>query len=278
MAGNNSHAFIQIINGITGETHYISYHISSFEWKKNKFWVKIGDSVFTDSFIDINIDDESIKVKGRLEFSDSIKYPKTVLSPGIMGWYSYIPLMECNHGIVSVNHTLQGKLAFGTHEVDFSNGKGYVEKDWGTSFPEAWIWLHSNSFSHSKTSLFVSVAKIPWLGKYFMGYICFLYVDGTFYRFSTYNNSKITTIDYKTNVLTIQLASKTNTLRVVATHNGSGELKAPTKGDMSRRIKESIDSTVHVQLFDKSKSLIYEDNGVRAGLEIIEKIFEYFQY
>ena len=45
---------------------------------------------------------------------------------------------------------------------------------------------------------------------------------------------------------------------------------------MSRRIKESIDSTVHVQLFDKSKSLIYEDNGVRAGLEIIEKIFEYF--
>jgi tocopherol cyclase len=232
--------------------------------------------VFTDSYIDINIDDESIKVKGRLEFSESIKYPKTISSPGIMGWYSYIPFMECNHGIVSVGHSLKGKLVFGDDEIDFDNGKGYVEKDWGTSFPEAWIWLHSNSFSNDKTSLFVSVAKIPWLGKFFMGFICFLYVDGKFYRFSTYNNSKIATIHYESNVLTIQIESKHNVLKVVATHQKSGELKAPSMGNMSRRIKESIDSTVHVQLFDRSKGLIYEDNGVRAGLEIIEKIFEYF--
>ena len=237
----------------------------------------MGNSVFTDSFVDIDIDDESIKVKGRIEYSNLVKYPKSIFSPSIMGWYSYIPFMECNHGIVSVNHSLQGDLIINGNPIDFSAGKGYIEKDWGTSFPEAWIWIHSNSFNTEDASLFVSVAKIPWLGRFFMGFICFLYVDGQFYRFSTYNNSKISDINYKDKVLTIHLENRNHILKVVAIHERSGELKAPSLGEMNRRIKESIDSTVHVQLFDKSRKLIFEDNGVRAGLEIIEEIFKYFK-
>ena len=44
---------------------------------------------------------------------------------------------------------------------------------------------------------------------------------------------------------------------------------------MSRRIKESIDSEVNLTLFDKNNTLIYNDTGKRAGLEVIDKIFEY---
>ena len=35
-------------------------------------------------------------------------YPGTIFSPGIMGWYSFVPFMECKHGIVSINHDLTG--------------------------------------------------------------------------------------------------------------------------------------------------------------------------
>jgi len=277
LSGDDSHSFIQIINGVTGKTHYISYGVIDFKWKKDTLWVQVGKSIFTDKYIDINIDTQGIKIKGRIDFSNTVKYPKTLTSPSIMGWYSYIPFMECNHGIVSVNHSLQGNLNINSNEINFSNGKGYIEKDWGTSFPEAWIWLHSNSFENHDTSLFVSVAKIPWLGKYFMGFICFLYVNGRFYQFSTYNNSKISTIDYTGNELRIELVNRNHSLKVVAKTRSSGELKAPSLGKMTRRIKESIDSDVHVQLFDNSKNLIYDDTGKRAGLEIIEKIFEYFK-
>jgi tocopherol cyclase len=277
LAANNAHSFIQIINGVTGETHYISYDINDFIWEKEDLWVKVGNSVFTDKFIDIDIEDKSIRVSGRLEYSNMVKYPKTILSPSIMGWYSYIPFMECNHGIVSVNHSLDGVLNFNGNSVDFGGGKGYIEKDWGTSFPEAWIWLHSNTFNTENASLFVSVAKIPWLGRFFMGFICFLYVDGKFYRFSTYNNSKILSITYEDRVLSIRLENNLYVLNVVATHQRSGVLKAPSFGEMNRHIKESIDSTVHIQLFDKSNRMIFEDNGVRAGLEIIEEIFKYFK-
>jgi len=277
LGGKNSHSFIQIINGITGETHYISYDIKEFKWSKDNLWVQVGLSIFTDKFIDINIDDETISVKGRLEFSEIIKYPKTFTSPSIMGWYSYIPFMECNHGIVNVNHKLQGKLIINNKEVDFSLGKGYIEKDWGKSFPESWIWLHSNSFKTVDTSLFISIAKIPWLGRYFIGFICFLYVNGKFYRFSTYNNSKISNVKFDDKGLSIHLESKKFILKVFATPQSSGELKAPSMGEMNRRIKESIDSIVNVQLFDKSKGLIFDGDGKRAGLEIIEKIFDYFR-
>jgi tocopherol cyclase len=277
ISGKGSHSFIQIINGVTGETHYISYDINDFKWKTDHLWVKVGNSIFTDKYIDINVEDESIRVKGRIGYSSMVKYPKTILSPSIMGWYAYIPFMECNHGIVSVNHSLQGNLVINSNKVDFYEGRGYIEKDWGTSFPEAWIWLHSNTFTTENASLFVSIAKIPWLGKFFMGFICFLYVDGQFYRFSTYDNSKISYINYHDKVLTVELENRNHLLRVVATHQRSGELKAPSLGEMTRRIKESIDSTVHVQLFDKSRKLIYEDSGVRAGLEIIEEIFKYFE-
>ena len=57
--------------------------------------------------------------------------------------------------------------------------------------------------------------------------------------------------------------------------NSFGELRAPASGDMSRRIKESIDSTVDLTLHDNLQNLIYEGTGKRAGLEIVEEIFKY---
>ena len=44
---------------------------------------------------------------------------------------------------------------------------------------------------------------------------------------------------------------------------------------MSRGIKESIDSEVHLQLSDESGKLLYEDTGRNVGLEIMDEIFRY---
>jgi hypothetical protein len=39
--------------------------------------------------------------------------------------------------------------------------------------------------------------------------------------------------------------------------------------------KESIDSEITLNLFDRQGNLIYNDTGKRAGLEVIDKIFDY---
>ncbi len=273
--GKNPHAFIQVINGISGKTEYITYSPDQFSWDKNKLFIRVGDSVFTENSVDLSIQNENIEVSGHLDYSKNIRYPKSLFSPGIMGWYSFIPFMECKHGIVSVNHEISGELVINHKTLDFSKGKGYIEKDWGTSFPEAWIWIQGNSFTNQNTSFQFSVAKIPWLGKFFIGFISFLYFKGEFYLFSTYNKSKILEISHSPESITIRLKNRRFILRIKAVKNTFGELIAPVSGDMSRRIKESIDSEVSIELYDLKENLLYKDSSNRAGLEIIEKIFDF---
>ena len=186
------HSFIQVIDGISGQSEYVNYPLADFKWNKKKLYLKIGDSEFTEKWINLKIENENIKVAGRIDFHNITKYPNNLFSPGIMGWYSFIPFMECKHAVVSVIHDLSGTISLKNDMIDFNGGKGYIEKDWGTSFPEAWLWIQANNFNDNSTSFNFSVAKIPWLGKFFIGFICFLYFNKKFYLFSTYNNSLIT--------------------------------------------------------------------------------------
>jgi tocopherol cyclase len=274
--GKDKHAFIQIINGITGKTNYISYPIDSFKWTKDKFSVQIGQSSFSEYGIDLNIDDPAISIQGKLSYSGNIPYPQKMLAPGIMGWYSFVPFMECYHGVVSVDHAIQGILSIDDQSINFSDGNGYIEKDWGRSFPECWVWLQTNSFSDQRSSLFVSVAKIPWLGRFFIGFIAFLYVNDRFYTFSTYNSSKLEVLKRDGNQIEIQLTGPQGTLKVLTIISNAGDLVAPVMGNMNRMIKESIDSKVTYELIDKNNKGIAKGKSDRAGLEVIEKIFEYF--
>jgi tocopherol cyclase len=274
--GSDSHAFIQMIDGITGTSEYIRYPVKDFIFDFKKNHLKIGKSVFSEQFISLDIYNENIAVHGEIQYSDKISYPQSLLSPGIMGWYSFVPFMECKHGIVSVDHTLKGNLTINNSIINFSDGKGYIEKDWGTSFPEAWIWAQSNNFSTPFTSFTFSVAKIPWLGRFFMGFISFLYYDEKFYLFSTYNGSVIKGLKNEKETISIIVENRNYSLQINTLRKTSGDLRAPDKGEMSRKIKESINSEVHLRLTEQNGKLIFEDTGYSAGLEITDNIFNYF--
>lgn len=270
------HAFIQVIDGITGETFWFEYPLKTFSFDKKKMTVRVGNSWFMENKVHIDIDQDNQHFKGEVEFSNSIGFPSKWYSPGIMGWYSFVPFMECKHGIVSVSHQLSGNISRNGLVTDFTGGKGYIEKDWGTSFPESWIWIHSNHFSNESASFTFSVAKIPWLGKFFIGHICFLHLEGKFYRFATYNGSKISSLKKSENQLEISIEGKKENLQIRVIPNISGHLKAPVQGKMNRIIKESIDSTVYLTLSDKNGKIIYKGTGQRTGFELIEKILSYF--
>jgi tocopherol cyclase len=271
------HAFIQVINGITGDSVYVIYPVSLFSYSRDELKLKIGNSEFTDKYISLDITHDNLKIRAKLIYHKTTPYPATLFSPGIMGWYSFVPFMECKHGIVSANHELEGYISVNENITDFQNGKGYIEKDWGTSFPETWIWIQANNFADRGTSLQFSVAKIPWLGKFFIGFIAFLYYDNRFHLFCTYNHSAISEISHTENSIDLVVTNKNYSLGIHAKKSTFGELRAPVSGKMSRRIKESVDSEVSLTLSDKNKKLIYSDSSKRAGLEIIETIFDYLK-
>ncbi len=275
LTGNDSHSFIQYINGITGETHYFSFPVSAFQFKRNRFQIEIGTNRFSAQGIELNLQNESIQIHGSLQYSKRIEYPSGIVNPGIMGWYSFIPTMECNHAVVTITSEVTGSLTINQSRINFNQGKAYVEKDWGTSFPETWIWLQCNNFMLPETSLMFSVAKIPWKRKFFMGFIAFIAYKGEIIRFATYTNSKILEVSQTMNTLKIRLRNKHYSLEILSSSQQGGILRAPSQGVMNRHIKESIDAEVLINLFDAQGTKIYTDNGKRAGLEIMESIFDY---
>ena len=132
------------------------------------------------------------ELSGTLHFSDLHPLPKRWYAPGIMGPFAFLPFMECYHGIVSMSHRVTGRLQADGREVLFEQGRGYTEKDWGRSFPQAWVWLQSNHLSGDATgSLSASVAHIPYLGLAFTGFIVAFLWQQHLYTFTTYNGGKL---------------------------------------------------------------------------------------
>ena len=275
LSGDDSHAFIQVINGTTSESYYVRYPVNQFKWEKDRLFIRVGDSVFTEDLISIAIEHATLNIHGQLTYTGITRLPATLLSPGIMGWYAYVPFMECYHGVVSANHSLNGRLAINNTSIDFTNGKGYIEKDWGTSFPACWIWMHANSFTRNDVSVFLSIAKIPWLGNFFIGFIAFICINGIFYRFATYNRSTLKKVKQQGEMLLIDLENKHYRLHLETRSKHSGELRAPAFGSMTRLIKESIDAILDATLYDRHNNVIFHGSSKRAGLEISGNIFDY---
>ncbi len=269
-------SFIQVLNGRTGVSQEYEYGVEAFSASGKELNIQLGKSHFTTEGITLDLQNTSQKIAGSISYASLEHYPSSLLKPGIMGWYSFVPFMECKHGVVSMYHTLKGGLQIDDTYVDFDGGSGYIEKDWGSSFPESWIWLHCNTFNVTHTSFTFSVAKIPWLGSYFIGFISYLKFENRFINLSTWSNARIEKLVYHDNKLHIKISNRSFRLDIEAVNGHAGSLKAPKLGSMNRIIKETVDATIEIKLCDHSGNTLFHDKGTRAGMELIEKILTYF--
>lgn len=257
------HAFVQVMDGKRCQAQYHRFSAGDFKPANRHFEVSVGGSVFSGEKLKLDLPDLS----GEISFSDKTPWPKMLGAPGIMGWYSFVPFMECFHGIVSMNHVLEGALKIGNTAVDFSGGKGYIEKDWGRSFPRAYVWMQTNHFdTHDRASLMASVAHIPWLGSYFIGFISGFWLDGRLFRFATYTGARKYLKISDEQVELIFRNPKTE-LRLLARQAAGTALHSPISGEMTGKINESLQAVVRVELLQNGRR-IFEGTGRNAGLEV----------
>ena len=274
----DAHSFIQVIRGTTGETEYIRFEREAFNYARDRFYVSVDTNILTADYLELDLEGEQFNLKGRVEFRNTTPFPVYFRSPGIMGWYRYVPFMECYHGVVSMNHKLKGALKINNRNTEFTGGKGYMEKDWGRSMPTDWVWLQCNHFSdEARASLMISVARIPWIGSHFPGFLSFLLVDGKLYRFATYNRSAIKELELGSKQVRIVLENRSHRLTVEAKRKQSGALQAPVKGLMERKIMESLDAQITVKLETRAGATLFSSDGGHAGLEIVGDITQYIK-
>lgn len=273
----DEHSFIQYIlvqrdenDETTTQTGYIRYRARDFLYKNNPFHVTIGESTFSEKQIKIDLVDDDFRFTGAVKLGALHPIETTPLQPNIMGIFGYIPKMECYHGVISMQHSLNGFMRINGEKIDFTGGTGYIEKDWGTSFPKYYIWMQSNHFENKTASLFFSVAHVPFYGIELEGFICNFVFDGKEYRFATYNQSTCSIKHISEDSVTIQLESKQAHLTIHAKITDQGELIAPVQGTMQKTIKEGIAGVLNVHFTDKVTGQVFDDKGENAGIEIVD--------
>ena len=255
------------------KTYNIDYKITDFKYCDNPFNVWVSNSSFDMTGISININSRQLRANGKINFKDITSIRATLLNPNIMGFFSYIPFMQCNHGVLSMNHSLIGEININGNKIIFTGGKGYIEKDWGRSFPKKYVWIQSNHFSNPTLSLFCSIAHIPFGVTEFTGFICNLTFGNKEYRFATYNNSRL--VINKTNKkqmceeVYIVMTNSKYTLQIKAKLDKSSKLIAPNMGAMNKNIKEGLGGCVSIRLSNSKGNIILEDKSLKAGIEIV---------
>lgn len=263
---NEPKAFVQVITNNT--SYFVNYDIDEFKFRNKPFEIKIGNNFFSKDGIHIDMKDENLKAYGDIKYSNTKNIHTDFINPNIMGPFSYIPFMECNHAILSMKNNANGSININNYEMKFDNDMGYIEKDWGCSFPKQYIWCQGNNFQKSNASFMLSIADIPFKMFEFRGVICVLLLDDEEYKFTTYNNSKIVEYVVNDTSLSITLKKGDYYLNVKSTFDKGQKLTAPVKGKMSKNIFESINSALTVTL-KKGNDIVFRETSLNCGLEIV---------
>jgi hypothetical protein len=272
-----SHAFIMFLDARAQRMRYFRYLLDDLKASDKKFELIIGGSSFSIVEMRLNIEQGEDRIIARISFKDTYPWPVKLLSPGVMGWYAFVPGMECYHGILSMDHAIEGFVEVDGIRTDLRGGRGYIEKDWGVSMPSSWIWMQTNHFDRNGISLSGSIAKIPWFGNYFTGYIFGFLYDKKLYEFTTYSGAKVTELDVTEDNIRIRLENNIYRLDIDADRSEGVELPVPRLGEMTAKVNESLRSSINVTLIRKNghcTESIYSGTGRNAGLEFVGDVAE----
>ena len=271
--GEGAHAFIQVLDGRLGSSCYHRFPLEAFRADPDVFRVEIAGNCFSSEGIRLDIDgagaDSGQRVVGSLAFSPWRRWPVTLGSPGVMGPYSFVPAMQCNHGILSLDHRVAGSLVVDGRETIFGSGRGYAEKDWGSGFPAGYVWTQSNHFAEEGVSVSASVAHIPWLAGGFRGFLVGLLLDGELHRFTTYNGGRIESLSLSDTHLRLRIRNREHRLELDSRKSEGGILHAPYGKRMVERVAETMTSETELRFATLAGDrTVYTGRGHHACLEV----------
>jgi tocopherol cyclase len=275
---DQAHCFVQILDGRRGTATYHRFPLDAFAARRDTFDVRIGPNRFGLKGMTLDLEGSGNRVVGEVLFRGIQPWPVTLPSPGAMGPFAYMPWMECYHGVMSFDHALEGTLLVDGRPIVWDRGRGYMEKDWGRSFPHAWVWMQSNHFGSAGTSLMASVAIIPWLGATFRGFMVGLWHRDRLLRWATYTGARIERLAVQEDVVSLQIVGGLGSTRglgleLLARRATSAPLLGPRRGAMSERVPETLNATIALRLHNGDRRhMLYEDEGVHAGLEAVGEL------
>lgn len=245
-------ASLQVIT--EDDVWWLEYPASSFTASPDSLRIQISGHSFSEDGLLLDIEREGLSLHGRVSFG-----PFQFLKSDIMGPFRWLANMECAHSVISMGHSLQGQLELNGRSLDLSGGMGYIEADRGRSFPDAYLWTQC---MWEGCSLMLSVATIPFGKLRFTGCICAIVLNGQEYRIATYRGVKIQNWSARG----VLLSQGKYRLEVQLLEQKAQTLRAPSSGDMSRTIHESLCAKVRYRFWQDGE-LLLDHTDAHAGFE-----------
>jgi hypothetical protein len=268
-------AFVQVLDGMSAQSAYFTYPVEDFQAAPDAFEVRVGPNHFRADRLTLDLSSasgegavERLALRADLRFSGGVGWPVTWASPGIMGPFGWLNFMECNHGVVSFDHRIEGQAGVNGQPIDFSGGRGYIEKDWGQSFPAGYIWMQTNHFPTVGTCLTASIAVIPNFGFTWPGFIVGLWLGGRLYRFASYTGAQVEKLVVTDEQVDWVMRGSGHRLHIQAARAEGGLLHEPTRTQMHRRVEETLSARVRVKLMTLDGETRFEETGDHAGMEV----------
>lgn len=260
----SAHAFIQVVRDGEAPVQYASFPPEAFAGASDRFSVQVGESSFGARGVSLKLDG----CEGEVSFGELASWPVSAASPGVMGWYAWMPIMQCYHGILSLDHELRGYLEVEGERLDFNGGRGYIEKDWGRSFPVRWVWMQSNHFDEAGLSVTVSIADVPWFGGAFPGFLVGVWRSGSLMRFTTYTGARVEKVTRDDEGATFVVTDKRHRLSVRARGGHPTAIYKPSEADMRGVVHEYLGATLDVHLSTANGDTLYQGTGRQAAFEV----------
>ncbi len=259
-ASGEASAFVQVIGN--GGSQVVPFPIGAYRAQAAPLLVEVGENWFTAEGMHLQLPN----LRAELRYG-----PLTPLSGGeIMGPFGKVPLMECYHGIDSLLHTVDGSVEWDGARTRFEGGSGYIERDWGRSFPKRWVWLECHGFKgRPGDSIMLAIAEIPLCGLRFTGILCVCRVEGVQHRLATYRGARLVAQRMEDGQYRAALRQGRYRLDVEVRFGDGGALQAPVMGAMSRVITEYPSCEVRVR-FMEGERVLMDGVGEGCGFERVQ--------
>ncbi|MCF2595329.1 tocopherol cyclase family protein [Pseudoflavonifractor phocaeensis] len=248
-------ASIQVVTRGAGKL--FTFPARSFQAWPDRFQVRVGANWFSQEGLHLELEEPGFSLRGDLRYG-----PFHPLTSDIMGPFRFAPGLPCVHGVLSMEHRVDGMVSLNGAPCFFSRGKGYAETDRGRSFPSQYLWTQCSWQERQRGSLMLSLARIPLPVGSFTGCIGEICFAGSSYRLATYRGVRIEA--WSEAGASIRQGELRLTVEVL--DRAPAELMAPERGSMSRVIRESLCARVRYRFWEGER-LVFDHEDDRASFE-----------
>ncbi|MFM7358030.1 MAG: tocopherol cyclase family protein [Sediminibacterium sp.] len=226
-------------------------HIS---WDTKEHIIQIRNNFFSPDKISIQTNEMKIDLQ---LFNN--KVIKTFRNS--MGYHYFIPNLPCYHSVMNQSHLVSGEINYQDKSYSLKSDWGYWEKNWGTSFPDNYCWIHAVDPKNEHVSLLFSMAEIKWLGKLFKRHLGHIRLGEKEIDLRELKGFTVEILLLTQNNHVIRISSSTIRIDISITIQYKAILKGPVDGNLSRDIVHHTDATMDVFINEHEITSMYQMIG-----------------